>query len=125
MVITMKNLFDKFIQVTKSRWTYSYVPAIVFAVFFYLITFNNVHLDTDEIERFDRAKETIRSPISVENESETERKTRESVQAVTDGYSIIDEINEERLSYVDEFIDAIDTVKGDAKSTENNSEKET
>lgn len=125
MVITMKNLFDKFIQVTKSKWTYIYVPAILLAVFFYLITFNNVHLDTYEIERFDRAKETIRSPISVENESETERKTRESVQAVTDRYSIIDDIKEERLSYVDEFIDAIDTVKSEAKSTEKKSDEET
>src|SRR5699024_6108097 len=95
-----------------------YVPALLLAVLFFLMTFQNVHLQTYEIERFDRAKENIRSPITIENEAETERKTRESVQAVTDRYAIADDIKEERIKYLNEIFDAIETVQMETKKTD-------
>src|SRR5690625_3761762 len=70
---------------------------------------NNVYSQTYEIERFDRAKETIRSPITIENEAETERKMRETVLSVGDRYSIVEEITTEQINYMDEVFDAVDT----------------
>jgi len=72
------------------------------------MTMNNVYLKTYEIEKFNRAAETIRSPISVENEAETERKTRETVLSVSDRYTIMEEIIEEKISYIEELFDAVE-----------------
>src|SRR5690625_7035470 len=72
-----RNIFN-----SKSKWITILFPVILLGVFFYLMTMNNVYLKTYEIEKFNRAAETIRSPISVENEAETERKTRETVLSV-------------------------------------------
>src|SRR5690625_3811928 len=82
-------------------------------------------METYDIEQFDRAKQTIRSPITNENEQETERKVRETVQAVEDRYSISEEITEERLKYIDEIFEAIATLetdKQDAKFSEDDPE---
>lgn len=72
-------------------------------------------METYNIERFNRAKETIRSPITIENEQETKRKTWETIQAVDDRYNISSEINEEQINYINEFFDAINKV-GEKKS---------
>lgn len=96
--------------IKKSKVTYVFIPTILLAFFFFSLTIQNVHLQTYEIERFDRAKESIRSPITIENKQETERKTHESVQAVSDRYTIIEDIKTERLNYADELFDAIDTL---------------
>ncbi|MDY0408476.1 hypothetical protein [Paracerasibacillus soli] len=46
------------------------------------VTLNNVYTKTYDIERFSNARETIRSPITIENEQETEKNIREAVQSV-------------------------------------------
>lgn len=71
------------------------------------MTMNNVHTETYDIERFNLAKDTIRSPITIENEQETERKTRETVQAVQDRFSVLEEITVEQIEYIDEIFDAV------------------
>ncbi|QGS68890.1 hypothetical protein CV093_12040 [Oceanobacillus sp. 143] len=86
------------------------------AVFFFFITLNNVHTDTYDIKRFSTANETIRSPITIENEQETERKTRETVQSVPDRFNISSEITEERVNYVKEIFDAIATLESEEMS---------
>src|SRR5699024_12602242 len=68
---------------------------------------NNVYTEIYDIERFSRAKQTIRSPITIENEQETERKTRETIQSVEDRYNISEEITTERIEYIEEIFDAI------------------
>jgi len=52
---------------------------------------------TYDIERFNRADETIRSPITIEDEVETDRIMRETVQSVSDRYEIVDDITEEQI----------------------------
>lgn len=71
---------------------------------------NNVFTETYDIERFDRAKETIRSPITIENEAETERKLRETVLSVSDRYTIVEEITTEQIKYIEEIFDAVDNL---------------
>lgn len=99
------------------------VPSLVIGVFLFLFMLNNVYSQTYEIERFNRSKDTIRSPITIENETETERKTRESVQSVEDRYTIKEDITEDQIDYIDEIFDAINSLtKDNNKST---SEKDT
>src|SRR5690625_1154893 len=93
-------------------------------VFFYLVSMNNIYSKTYDIDRFDRAKETIRSPITIENEVETERKMRETVMAVGDRYTVVDEITKEQLDYIEEIFDAIQTISNTSKKIEEAYEKD-
>lgn len=117
-------------QLTKERsiWLAVILPALALGLFFYLITMNNVYPKTYDIERFNRAKETIRSPITIENGVETERKMRETVLSVGDRYSTVPEITEEQLNYVEEIFAAVDNVMNadekDDKEAENVSYEE-
>lgn len=60
----------------KHNWLFILLPVVLLGVFFFFITLNNVQTEIYDIERFSNASETIRSPITIENEQETERKTR-------------------------------------------------
>lgn len=78
---------------------------------------------TYDIDRFSRAKETIRSPITIENEVETERMMRDTVLAVGDRYAIVDEITEERLHYIEELFDAVQTLTTEDDNKESDDEE--
>ncbi|GGM31267.1 cyclic-di-AMP phosphodiesterase PgpH [Paraliobacillus quinghaiensis] len=86
--------------------------AIAFiGVVFLISTLSNVYTETYEIERFSNAKKTIRSPITIEDTQETERRRRQAVQSVEDRYSISNEITKERINYIHELFDGISTVQ--------------
>lgn len=116
---TLFSLFN-----SKSKWIAVYIPIIMLGVFFYLVSMNNIYSKTYDIDRFDRAKETIRSPITIENEVETERKMRETVMAVGDRYTVVDEITKEQLDYIEEIFDAIQTISNTSKKIEEAYEKD-
>src|SRR5699024_5426055 len=106
----MKNIFTKIIQSLRkieTRWITIFLPVLLLGIFFFCITLNNVYTETYDIDRFNKAKETIRSPITIENEEETKRKTQETYQSVEDRYTIQEEITKEQVSYVSEIFDAI------------------
>ncbi|MBT2214499.1 HDIG domain-containing protein [Virgibacillus dakarensis] len=105
-----------------SRWITIVIPVILLGIFFFLVTVNNVFTETFNIERFSNARETIRSPITIENELETERKTRETVQSVEDRYDISKEITDEQLGYVNEIFDAITKLEEENADTENSAD---
>lgn len=112
----IKNLFKD-----KSNWFTMFFLILVMGIFMVLFTFNNVYTKTYDIERFDKVKETIRSPLTIENEEETRRRIRENSQSVQDRYDISEEINEERIKYIDEIFEAIENLEGQIK-VERNSE---
>src|SRR5699024_4080722 len=101
----MKERFKQLIQSlfnVKSIWFTSVLPVMVRALILFSSTLSNVFTETYEIEKFASAKQTIRPPNTIENEPETERKTRETIQAVEDRYDISSEITDERIEYVEE-----------------------
>ncbi|ASN05195.1 HD family phosphohydrolase [Virgibacillus necropolis] len=116
--------FIKSLVALKTKWISIVVPMLVLGVLFFLMTLNNVHTETYDIERFSSANETIRSPITIENEQETKRKTRETVQSVDDRYDISKEINEEQINYINEIFDAIAKVEEQKSSDIQESEQE-
>src|SRR5699024_955130 len=111
----------QYLSEQKSIWLVIILPVVLLTLFFYLISLNNVYVKTYDIERFNRAKETIRSPITVENEAETERKMRETVLAVGDRYTTLEEVTQEQLNYVEEIFAAVKKV---LKNKENLDEAE-
>lgn len=115
----MKERFKQLIQSlfnVKSIWITIVLPVMVLGIIFFSSTLNNVFTETYDIEKFASAKQTIRSPITIENEQETERKTRETIQAVEDRYDISSEITDERIEYVEEVFEAI-TILEEAEET--------
>jgi len=123
----VKKWIDKLFSLfnSNSKWVTVILPSIILGVFFYLITLNNVYTKTYDIERFSRANETIRSPITIEDEVETERIMRETVLAVGDRYAIVDDSTEEQINYIEEIFDAIDTLTTEEETEESaNNEKE-
>ncbi|RDW19228.1 hypothetical protein CWR48_09295 [Oceanobacillus arenosus] len=120
--VRRNNKLEEFIKKKKYVISIS-LSAVLLGVFFFFITLNNVHTDTYDMERFSMANETIRSPVTIENEQETEKKVRETVQAVPDRYNISTEISEERINYVEEVFDAIATLETEEISESNEDEK--
>ncbi|MBM7554729.1 HD family phosphohydrolase [Thalassobacillus pellis] len=84
-------------------------PALLIGSFFFIFMLSNVYTETYDIKKFSISEATIRSPITIENVKETERLKREASQAVQDYYSNSVKITEERVGYVDEVFEAIDT----------------
>lgn len=92
-------------------------------VFFLLLTINNVFTETYEIEKFNRSKETIRSPITIENKDETKRKVRETIQSVADRYDVSEELTEERINFLNEIFEAISKIEKDEEDKGDKEEK--
>ncbi len=86
------------------------VCIVVMSVFL-LVSFQNVHTETYDIEKFSAANETIRSPITIENTKETERRIRNVVQSVEDHFEISDEVTEEQITYINEIFEAIEKIE--------------
>src|SRR5699024_2371032 len=107
----MKSLFSIFnFKTESSKWITVIFPALLLGVFFYLISFSHMYSKTYDIERFNRADETIRLPITIEDEVETDRIMRETIQSVSDRYAIVDDITEEQITYLEEIFDAVDKI---------------
>lgn len=104
------------------RWLAIILPMLLLGVFIFIISVKNIHTETYDIEKFALAKETIRSPITVENKQETNRKIREAISSIEDHYSIDDEISEERLAYLEELFDALEKLEEEAKNQSKNDE---
>ncbi|WP_042223424.1 HD family phosphohydrolase [Oceanobacillus manasiensis] len=115
----------EFYQNLKKNWLLILISTMLIGVFFFFITLGNIHTETYNIERFANASETIRSPITIENEQETQRKTRETVQSVEDRFNISEEITEERLSYTKEVFEAVSKLEEEAPDSEKNNEEVT
>ena len=116
----MSSLFKR-----RTKWFTITISVLLLGVFFFLITMDNVHTETYDIERFDRAKQTIRSPITIQNDQETERKIQETIQAVEDRYTISEEVTEERIEYVEELFDALDKIDEEAEEIKKKNKKDT
>lgn len=116
--------YFKALTTIHSKWLTIFLPIVMLGIFILLISFKNVYTETYNIERFTNAKETIRSPITIENELETQRKTREAFQAVKDRYEIQTEVTDERIEYIREIFDAIAKLEASNNEQEKGEEKD-
>ncbi|WP_407268437.1 HD family phosphohydrolase [Radiobacillus sp. PE A8.2] len=109
----MKNKWYELMKFTfrQRKWIQLGIPALLLAAIFFLATLSNVFTKTYDIERFSNAKETIRSPITIENESETEQRIREAVASVEERYTISTKITQERVGLVNELFEALDILE--------------
>jgi len=104
----MKRKFEQFKKLNKPIQIT--LTLMILAVLIFLVTLSNVYTETYDIQRYTTASETIQSPISIEDTKETERRQREVLQAVEDRYLISTDVTEERVAYVEELFEVIETV---------------
>lgn len=121
---TIKSLLEYAMKI-RSKWIRIFIPVVILALTFFLLTLNNVYTETYDIEPLTNAKETIRSPITIENHQETERKTREAVQSVEDRYDISSDIAEEQISYIEEIFNAIDKLDSELEISDDSKDAPT
>ena len=114
LIINQLKKYSKSIQVI--------LTLLIIGVTITLATLTNVYTETYEIERYSIANDTIQSPITIENTRETERRKRESLSAVEDRYLIATEVSEERIDYVNELFDVIETVNQPVKPVQDEEE---
>ncbi|GAA4078932.1 HDIG domain-containing metalloprotein [Amphibacillus indicireducens] len=114
LIINQLKKYSKSIQVI--------LTLLIIGVTITLATLTNVYTETYEIERYSIANDTIQSPITIENTRETERRKRESLSAVEDRYLIATEVAEERIDYVNELFDVIETVNQPVKPVQDEEE---
>lgn len=109
----MKKTWKKLLPFFKNRRKYwfAFIPAVLVGILVFLILLDNVRTDTYDVTRFSIAEETIRSPITIENKPETDRKVREAVNGIPDRFRISEEVTDERLNYIREIFEALHTVK--------------
>src|SRR5699024_5787122 len=118
----IKKIFNYFKNA--SKWVSILTPLLLLAVFLFAMGFQNVYSKTIDIQPYSRAKETVRSPVTIENEAETERKIRETVQSVSDRYTTVDDLTEEKVEHINEIFEVTDSVESEAdKEDWNNEEK--
>jgi cyclic-di-AMP phosphodiesterase PgpH len=115
-------LLDSFLKI-RSKWIRIVVPVLGLSAYFFILTFSNVYTETYDIEPLTNARETIRSPITIENEQETERKTREAALSVEDRFDISDDVANEQIGYVEEIFTAINKLESEAKLKEKSAER--
>lgn len=109
-----------------SKWVSIIMPLLLLAVFLFAMGFQNVYSKTIDIQPYSRAKDTIRSPVTIENEAETERKIRETVQSVGDRYTTVDDLTEEKVEHINEIFEVTDSVEKESEADKkdwNNEEK--
>ncbi|MCA0970042.1 HDIG domain-containing protein [Halobacillus litoralis] len=100
-------------------WMSLSLPVLIVAIVFMASAFSNIHKKTYSLEKYGTAPETIYSPITIENEKETDRQMREALQSVEDRYSVSKTITEERIEKVDEIFEVVKEVGRDKEPQEN------
>ncbi|MBO8156048.1 MAG: HDIG domain-containing protein [Bacillaceae bacterium] len=100
----------------KDGFIWMILSVIVIGALFYLTAISNVYPETYDLEKYTKAKETIRSPITIEDKDETAESIRKAVQAVEEQYTISESITAERVGYVHEIFDAAETVLSNQKN---------
>ncbi|GGA68640.1 HD family phosphohydrolase [Ornithinibacillus halotolerans] len=112
-----KGMLETIVKI-RSKWLRIIVPVLALCLYFFIITIGNVYTETYDIEPLTTARETIRSPITIENQEETERKTRQALEAVEDRFDILTNIADEQIGYIEEIFVALDKLETDAKLEE-------
>lgn len=109
--LNMKQWYDSLKSILKHSFIRNVFFALIIGIVFFVACYPHVAAETYDIEKYTIAPETIRSPVTVENIKETDRRIREVVQSVEEHYDVSQEIAEERIGYIQELFEAIEQIE--------------
>jgi len=90
-----------------NKWLAIGGSLLLLGVVMFLMVFSNVQTKTYDIQRFETAKETIMSPVNIEDEQKTDERRREAIDSVEDIYSVNQAITAKRINYIKEMFGAV------------------
>ncbi len=123
----MRSQWWKHIKVNHliyNKWLAIGGSLMLLGVVMFLMAFSNVETKTYDIQRFETAKETILSPISIEDKQKTNERRREAVESVEDIYSVNQAITARRINYIKEIFGAVSAAKRSDKEADDTSQSE-
>ncbi|SDD19345.1 hypothetical protein SAMN05421663_107211 [Terribacillus halophilus] len=100
-----KELFSK--KSKTGERAFILIGALLLGCFFFMMTASNVTTRDYDVQVYDVASETIRSPITIENEAQTERQRQEASQQIDDRYTVSSEITKAKTDAVKEIFSTI------------------
>ncbi len=98
-------------------WLFLFLAALLFTVLYWQVKPRQY-----ELRLFDVAKETIRSPVTVEDKEATARLKEEAAAKVADVYTLKKEYAENRVDLLSSLFAAIESVQNEADSDSSPSE---
>ncbi|KGP90499.1 hypothetical protein N780_04985 [Pontibacillus chungwhensis BH030062] len=116
----MRNWWNQFIKgnVFQNVWITIGASMTILALVIFLLAFSNVQTKTYDVDRLDTAKDTILSPISVEDKDKTQEKRDEAMESVDDVYTIRNFITNTRINYMEEIFNAVEVIDKQEASEE-------
>ncbi|WP_242705564.1 HD family phosphohydrolase [Pontibacillus sp. ALD_SL1] len=114
----MRNWWNQFIKgnVFQNVWITIGVSMTILALVIFLLAFSNVQTKTYDVDRLDTAKDTILSPINVEDKDKTQEKRDEAMESVDDVYTIRNFITNTRINYMEEIFNAVEVIDKQVES---------
>lgn len=108
----VRNWWNQFIKgnVFQNVWITIGVSMTILALVIFLLAFTNVQTKTYDVDRLDTAKDTILSPINVEDKDKTQEKRDEAMESVDDVYTIRNFITNTRINYMEEIFNAVEVI---------------
>ncbi|MFP7172831.1 HD family phosphohydrolase [Priestia filamentosa] len=80
-------------------------------IFLFSIMYNNVKPEELDLRKFTISKQTVYSPITVEDKESTEKKREEAKESVEDVYTLKTEYAQNRIDLVEAIFNAVDDFK--------------
>lgn len=117
---SVRNWWNQFIKgnVFQNVWITIGASMTILALVIFLLAFSNVQTKTYDVDRLDTAKDTILSPISVEDKDKTQEKRDEAMESVDDVYTIRNFITNTRINYMEEIFNAVEVIDKQEASEE-------
>ncbi|PEY44370.1 hypothetical protein CN354_00720 [Bacillus cereus] len=94
----------------------SWISYILLGAVLFFALMNNVKPEQLDVKMLSISKQTIHSPIKIEDKVTTDRKKREAAQKVEDQYTYRSEYKQNKVDIVNSVFGAIEEVDGETKS---------
>ncbi|MYL33432.1 HDIG domain-containing protein [Pontibacillus yanchengensis] len=109
----------KKIKWVQNTWLQVGVTLLILATALFFMSFSNVQTKTYDVEQFEKAEETILSPITIEDKVKTDEKRSQAFQSVEDIHTVSTEVISKRVNYINDIFNAVSTIESKEKKSKN------
>ncbi|KGP73159.1 HD family phosphohydrolase [Pontibacillus yanchengensis] len=93
------------------------VTLLILATALFFMSFSNVQTKTYDVEQFEKAEETILSPITIEDKAKTDEKRSQAFQSVEDIHTVSTEVITKRINYINDIFNAVSAIESKEKNS--------
>jgi cyclic-di-AMP phosphodiesterase PgpH len=119
---TVKRIYSAVKNIKHARFL-SYTMFVLLAFLTFVLLYHHVKPEQYNIQLFEVSKETIRSPITIEDKEKTEKMRREAADSVVDIYTLKKEYAENRVDLISSVFTTISEVQKETETSTTHLEK--